>query len=83
MSSEKQIFQEQADDDSLKFCKTNRLDDDRFNKKLLTDADVLLDNGVIVREERRVQRAERLAPGAQNGWKGVAAWDPLGCRCPP
>ena len=82
MSSEKQIFQEQADD-SLKFCKIKRLDDDRFNKKLLTDADVPLDNGVIVRDERRVQSAGRLALVAQNSWKGVAAWEPLHCRCSP
>ena len=30
MPAEKQIFQEQADD-SFKFCKAKRLDDDKFN----------------------------------------------------
>ena len=35
MPAEKHIFQEQADD-SFKFCKAKRIDDDKFHKLLLT-----------------------------------------------
>ena len=37
LQQDEQIFQEQAED-SFKFCRTKRFDDDKFNKLLLTKA---------------------------------------------
>ena len=81
MPAEKQIFQEQADD-SLKFCKAKRLDDDKFNKLLLTKTQTcpwtlesLFEKSDAVRMQKGLPLEPRMAGMASrlaNPWAAAA-----------
>ena len=81
MPAEKQIFQEQADD-SFKFCKATRLDDDKFNKLLLTKTQTcpwtlesLFEKSDAVRQRKGLSLEPRMAGMASrlgNPWAAAA-----------
>ena len=81
MPAEKQIFQEKADD-SFKFCKAKRLDDDKFNKLLLTKTQTcpstlesLFEKSDAVRKQKGLPLEPRMAGMASrlgNPWVAAA-----------
>ena len=81
MPAEKQIFQEQADD-SFKFCKAKRFDDDKFHKLLLTKTQTcpwtlesLFEKSDAVRKQKGLPLESRMAGMASrlgNLWAAAA-----------
>ena len=79
--AEKQIFQEQADD-SFKFCKAKRFDDDKFHKLLLTQTQTcpwtlesLFEKSEAVRKQNCLpleSRMARMASRLGNPWAAAA-----------